>query len=117
MRTAAGCLAQNGGTLQLLEVVAELFGSRKSPLGRQQYTGLPSRRLPGTMGKVQYCWVVSLFRSQISFKCVGFVNRNVETSAIIFGSPPPFSRRSMMIASTSPRKFIAAIAVGLHTSG
>ena len=51
MRTAAGCLAHNGGTLQLVEVVAELFGSRKSPLGRQHVHRLTVQALARHKGQ------------------------------------------------------------------
>src|SRR6266496_6131615 len=37
--------------------------------------------------------------------------------ATIFGSPPPFSRRSKMIASTCARKFMAATTVGPQNVG
>src|SRR5207302_11170994 len=51
MGAASGGFANEGGTLEVLEVVAELFGAGESLLGREHIRRLPVQSLAGHVGQ------------------------------------------------------------------
>ena len=51
MGAASGGFANEGGTLEVLEVAAELFGAGKSLLGDEHIGGLSIQTLPGHVGE------------------------------------------------------------------
>ena len=70
VRAPARRLSNNGGAFEVLEVVTELLGAGECARRRQHESRRGGQPLAGTIGRVQYCCVTSVFRFQMSFRCV-----------------------------------------------